>query len=105
MGPGFLNLSLFESLSATTTESRDVGDRHSSIIRTGAWQSRDDFTAAFFREPADAGLSIDLVGKGPCTIGERRRREKRKEISDATIYPFQNNNHITSSSALLIVSQ
>ena len=66
--PTVLYLSFFKSLSATTAESRDAGERHSSIIRTEGWHSRDDFAMEFFREPAEGGLPIDLEGNGVYTI-------------------------------------
>lgn len=66
MGLEPVYFSLFVSLSATTTESRDAGDKLSSILRTDGWQSNDALEEQFFKDVADRGLSADLTGNGAC---------------------------------------
>lgn len=54
------------SLSAMTTESRDVGDKLSSILRSdGAWESNVPLTEEFFKV-VETGLSTDLIGYVNC---------------------------------------
>lgn len=67
IGLAFAYFSPLASLSATTTESRDAGDKLSSILRRDAWESNDAFMELFFKELVERGLSIDLTGNGACT--------------------------------------
>lgn len=49
-----------------TTESKDAGDKLSSIGRTDGWQSNAALIEHPLKEPDEIGLTPDLTGNAAC---------------------------------------
>lgn len=60
--------SFFASLSVITTESKDAGDKLSSILWTDGWQSKAALIEQLLKETDEIGLSPDLTGNAACEV-------------------------------------